>query len=87
MAAAQIPPPDRDAVLAMVAGYRDRAPGEVGEKLDSLELTWLVAQVEQRYGVELELTDEVFAGMATVTGAVDALRAVLPAATGGRAGG
>ncbi|GLZ39787.1 hypothetical protein [Actinokineospora sp. NBRC 105648] len=70
-------PPDRAAVLALLAGYGDRSPGEVGEVLDSLELTWLVAQVEQRYGVELELTDEVFAGMGTVTGAVGVLAAAL----------
>ena len=83
MAAPQIPVPDRAAVLEMLAGYRERDPAEVGEKLDSLELTWLVAQVEQRYGVELDLTDEVFEGMATVTGAVDTLRSAIPAAAGG----
>ena len=83
MTAPQIPLPDRAAVLEMVAGYRDRQPGDVEEKLDSLELTWLVAQVEQRYGVELDLTDEVFAGMATVTGAVETLRTAIPEAAGG----
>ena len=83
MAAPQIPVPDRAAVLEMLAGYRERDPADVGEKLDSLELTWLVAQVEQRYGVELDLTDEVFEGMATVTGAVDTLRSAIPAAAGG----
>lgn len=61
----------------MLAGYRDRGAQQVGEQLDSLELTWLVAQVEQRYGVELDLSDEVFADMGTVDGAVGALRAIL----------
>jgi hypothetical protein len=70
-------PPTRDDVLAMLASYGDRAPAEVREQLGSLELTWLVAQVEQRYGVELELSDEVFAGMQTVTGAVGVLRDAL----------
>ncbi|MBM7773708.1 hypothetical protein JOD54_003912 [Actinokineospora baliensis] len=75
-------PPDRAEVVAMLSGFGDRATGEVGESLDSLELTWLIAQVEQRYGVELDLSDEVFAGMATVTGAVDTLAKVLPGADG-----
>ncbi|RLK54383.1 hypothetical protein [Actinokineospora cianjurensis] len=69
--------PDRAEVIGMLSGFGDRATGEVGETLDSLELTWLIAQVEQRYGVELELSDEVFSGMATVTGAVDTLARVL----------
>ncbi len=66
----------------MLAGFGDRGPDQVGEVLDSLELTWLVAQVEQRYGVELELSDEVFAGMGTVTGAVDTLATALDRARG-----
>ncbi|WP_026316095.1 hypothetical protein [Actinokineospora enzanensis] len=75
-------PPDRHQVVAMLAGFGDRGPDQVGEVLDSLELTWLVAQVEQRYGVELELSDEVFAGMGTVTGAVDTLATALDRARG-----
>lgn len=71
------PLPDRDDVLAMLASYGDRAPQEVGEQLGSLELTWLIAQAEQRYGVELELSDEVFARMQTVSGAVDVLRTTI----------
>ncbi|HEY1571650.1 MAG TPA: hypothetical protein VGG05_09925 [Pseudonocardiaceae bacterium] len=69
--------PDRAAVLAMLAGYGDRRPGEVGEELGSLELTWLVAAAEQRYSVLLDLSDETFAGMTTVTGAVDVLRSAI----------
>ncbi len=70
-------PPERDDVVAMLAGFGDRGPQEVGEVLDSLELTWLIAQVEQRYGIELDLTDEVFAGMGTVSGAVGTLRTAI----------
>ncbi|PPK68359.1 hypothetical protein V5P93_004535 [Actinokineospora auranticolor] len=81
-----LPSPDRDAVIALLAGFGDRDRAEVGETLDSLELTWLVAQVEQRYGVELDLTDEVFAGMGTVTGAVDTLAGALDSARGTAAG-
>jgi hypothetical protein len=69
--------PDRDAVLTMLASYGDRRPQDVNEELGSLELTWLVAQAEQRYSVVLDLSDEVFAQMATVTGAVDVLRTAI----------
>ena len=68
--------PSRADVLAMLASYGDREPDEVSEELGSLELTWLVAQVEQRYSVLLDLDDDEFAAMSTVTGAVDRLRAV-----------
>jgi hypothetical protein len=69
---------DRDDVLAMLARFGDRQPAEVPEELGSLEATWLVDQVERRYGVVLDLDDEVFAGMSTVTGAVGVLRGALP---------
>ncbi|HEX3588052.1 MAG TPA: hypothetical protein VHV74_00375 [Pseudonocardiaceae bacterium] len=69
--------PDRGDVVRMLAGYGDRQPIEVGEELGSLELTWLVAAAEQRYAVLLDLSDEVFAGMTTVTGAVDVLRTAI----------
>ena len=71
------PLPERADVVAMLAGYGDREPADVGEELGSLELTWLVAQAEQRYAVLLDLSDEAFAGMSTVTGAVDVLRAAI----------
>jgi hypothetical protein len=74
--------PDRADVIAMLATFGDRAPGEVSEQLGSLELTWLVAQAEQRYAVELDISDELFATMTTVTGAVDALRERIEAAGG-----
>ena len=51
------------------------------EELGSLELTWLVDQVEQHYGVVLDLDDDVLAGMSTVSGAVR----VLAEAVSGRA--
>jgi len=76
------PLPDRADVLAMLAGYGEREPDEVREELGSLEVTWLVAQVEQRYAVVLDLDDDAFAGMATVARAVDTLRAALLAAPG-----
>lgn len=57
----------------MLATYGDRRPDQVPEAIDSLELTWLVHQVEQRYG-ELDIDDDSLARMSTVTGAVEVLR-------------
>jgi hypothetical protein len=62
---------DRAEVVGMLARFGDRRPAEVGEELGSLELTWLVDQVER--------DDDVFAGMSTVTGALAVLRRSLPA--------
>jgi hypothetical protein len=70
-------PPGRTEVLEMVAALGGRDPRAVGEELGSLELAWLVAQVEQRYGLVLDLTEEDLARMATVTAAVEVLRGVL----------
>ena len=74
--------PDRADVLVMLASYGDRNPEDVNEELGSLELTWLVAQAEQRYSVLLDLSDETFAGMGTVTGALAVLRAEIAAQSG-----
>jgi len=69
--------PGRDEVIAMLATYGDRKPEQVREKLDSLELAWLVHQVEQRYRAQLDLTDDQFTEMSTVDGAVSVLSKVL----------
>jgi hypothetical protein len=65
--------PERSEVVAMLASYGDRHPEQVPEAIDSLELAWLVHQVEQRYGA-LDIDDDAIARMSTVTGAVDVLR-------------
>lgn len=70
-------PPDRDDVVAMLATYRDRAPEQIGERIDSLELAWLVHQVEQRYGLTLDVDDDELGRMSTVAGAVAVLGMVL----------
>jgi hypothetical protein len=57
----------------MLATYGDRQPEDVPEVIDSLELAWLVHQIEQRYG-ELDVDDDMFGRMSTVTGAVEVLR-------------
>ena len=69
--------PDRQDVIAMLATYGNRDPEAVRERIDSLELAWLVHQVEQRYGVSLDLHDDELGRMSTVAGAVDVLRDVL----------
>ena len=65
--------PTRAEVVAMLASFGDRDHEQVAERIGSLELTWLITQVEQRYDVTLELTDETLAQMATVSGAVAAI--------------
>ena len=64
---------ERSEVVGMLATYRDRRPEQVPEAIDSLELAWLIHQVEQRYGA-LDIDDDAIARMSTVTGAVDVLR-------------
>ncbi|WP_040478668.1 hypothetical protein [Longispora albida] len=61
----------------MLATYGNRTAADVRERIDSLELAWLIHQVEQRYGVELDLDDDVLARMSTVDNAVTALGEVL----------
>jgi acyl carrier protein len=56
----------------MLATYGDRQPEQVPETIDSLELAWLMHQIEQRYGA-LDVDDDMIARMSTVTGAVDVL--------------
>lgn len=65
--------PQRSDVVAMLATYGDRQPDEVPEVIYSLELAWLVHQIEQRYG-ELDVDDDMISRMSTVTGVVEVLR-------------
>jgi hypothetical protein len=60
----------------MLATYGDRRPEQVPEAIDSLELAWLIHQIEQRYGA-LDVDDDMIARMSTVTGALDALTDLL----------
>lgn len=57
----------------MLATYGDRQPEQVPEGIDSLELAWLIHQIEQRYGA-LDVDDDMIARMSTVTGVVDVLK-------------
>jgi acyl carrier protein len=63
---------DRSDVVAMLATYGDRQPDQVPEVIDSLELAWLVHQIEQRYG-ELDVDDDLLERMSTVSGALEVL--------------
>jgi acyl carrier protein len=65
--------PQRSEVVAMLATYGDREAEQVPEAIDSLELAWLMHQIEQRYGA-LDIDDEMIARMSTVTGVVDVLK-------------
>ncbi|MEU3497442.1 acyl carrier protein [Kitasatospora cineracea] len=79
--------PGRAEVVQMLAAFGGRPENSVPETLGSLELTWLTAEFEQRYGIELELSDEQFAAVRTVDDAVTVLRAaVLAAAPAGADG-
>jgi acyl carrier protein len=61
----------------MLASFGDRNGDAVAERIGSLELTWLVTKIEERYGVTLDLSDDALALMATVSGAVAVLHDAL----------
>jgi hypothetical protein len=66
-------------VREMLAGYGDRPLSAVGERIDSLELAWLIHQVEQRCAVTLDLSDEQLLQMSTVDGVVAVLHTTIGA--------
>jgi acyl carrier protein len=67
---------DRADVLAMLATYQGRPADASAESIDSLELVWLLHQVEQRHSVRLDLDDDELTRMNTVDGAVAVLGAL-----------
>ncbi|GHF72613.1 hypothetical protein GCM10018790_58100 [Kitasatospora xanthocidica] len=69
--------PDRAEVRTMLAAFGQRAADTVPEELGSLELTWLVAEFEQRYGLQLDLDDDGFGAVRTVDDATELLRAAV----------
>jgi acyl carrier protein len=70
-------PPGREEVVTILAKLGDRAPDDVTEQIGSLELAWLISEVEQQYHVILELSDEALAQMLTVSDAVATLAHLL----------
>ncbi|GAA2797523.1 acyl carrier protein [Kitasatospora sp. CM 4170] len=82
---AEVRTPDRAEVRTILAAFGQRADEDVPEELGSLELTWLIAEFEQRYGVQLDLDDEQFEAVRTVDTATEVLRAAVLAAAGATA--
>jgi acyl carrier protein len=70
-------PPGHSEVIEILAALGDRAPDQVAEEIGSLELAWLVSQVEERYGTTLDLDDEALWQMKTVSGAVTTIHQML----------
>ena len=64
----------------MLAGLSGRDLAQPSETIDSMELAWLVQQVEHRNRVTLDLGDDELARMSTVDGAVGVLREALTGA-------
>jgi HEPN domain-containing protein len=77
VSAERLEPPSRDDVLAILSMLGTSAPDEAIEKIGSLEQAWLISQIEERYNVTLDLSDEMLARMATVSGAVEVLAQML----------
>jgi len=57
----------------MLAAFGNRQPEQIPEGIDSLELAWLIHQIEQRYG-PLDVDDDMLDRMTTVTAVVEVLR-------------
>jgi acyl carrier protein len=70
-------PPGREEVVTILAKLGDRTPDDVTEQIGSLEVAWLISEVEQQYHVTLELSDEALAQMVTISGAVATLADLL----------
>lgn len=73
------PAPGRDEVVAMLASLDGRSVRDVPEGIESMELAWLLHQVEQRYGERVELDEDQYGRMTTIDGAVDVLREAIGA--------
>ncbi|MGC4772204.1 acyl carrier protein [Micromonospora sp. DT44] len=70
-------------LLTMLAELTAKPADEVPDRVGSMELAWLVHLVEQRYGRQLDLTDDDLAGIRTVDDALAVLRASLTAPADG----
>jgi acyl carrier protein len=68
-----LPALGRADVLQMLQPLNERASDPGRERLSSMEVAWLVHQVEQRYGVRLDLDDDQLARLRTVSDAVQLL--------------
>ena len=75
-----VPPLGRADLVEILAALGGRDPHAVPEEVGSLELTWAVTELEQRYSVVLDLSDEALARIETVDDAVGVLGAAIAAA-------
>lgn len=75
-----------EGVLSILAAFGDRGPAAAQDAIGSLELTWLITEVEQRHDAVLELTDEQLAAVRTVDDAASVLNTALDALRGRAAG-
>ncbi|MDQ3405038.1 MAG: hypothetical protein M3548_16885 [Actinomycetota bacterium] len=66
--------PDRAEIIELLASYGDRAPESIGERVDSLELAWLLHALSERYGLTEDLEDDQLLRMSTVDGVLDVMR-------------
>jgi len=69
----ELPALDRADVLQMLQPLNERSQDPARERLNSMEVAWLVHQVEQRYGRQLDLDDDQLAQLRTVSDAVAVL--------------
>ncbi|MGK5673655.1 acyl carrier protein [Micromonospora sp. URMC 106] len=70
-------------LVTMLAELTQKPAAEVGDRIGSIELAWLVHLVEQRYERQLDLTDDQLAGIRTVDDALAVFRTALTAAADG----
>jgi acyl carrier protein len=69
----ELPALERADVLQMLQTLNERSQDPGRERLSSMEVAWLVHQVEQRYGRELDLDDDRLNQLRTVSDAVAVL--------------
>lgn len=74
-------PVTRQDVIAMLSEHGDTPVDAVGERIDSMQLAWLIHQVEQRHGIVLDLSDDLLDRMTTVSDAVAVLANLRPPST------
>ncbi|MEV5142834.1 acyl carrier protein [Streptomyces syringium] len=77
----------KELLIEILAEYGEREADDIAERVDSLELAWLVHSLEERYGLELDLDDLQLARMTTLDDALGVLGEVLPSPKDGTGDG
>ncbi|MGW0334176.1 acyl carrier protein [Streptomyces sp. NPDC003011] len=67
---------ERQDLIDMLAGYSERTVESDEDRIDSLELAWLLHQMDERYGTALDLDDDQLARITTVSTALEVFREV-----------